>query len=344
MINKESTNTDQSKAASEAEIFPLLYSIVNTKLDTLANMEHFLQMIVDTGAKIVSARNGSLVVFTENIDTGPSAKAGTDSKSVPDESFSIRNFCRSESHIIIPLMLRGLKDPFGYLRVENKIDNQKFDARDLFSLLLLSRQATLKIENDLLYKRVHQDLIDSLLAMVNVLEFRDKYTYSHSRRVTRLALAIAEDLSLDQKDKDILRLTGLLHDIGKIGIPDSILIKKDSLTSDELDIIKTHPLVGENIMRPLDFLASERLIVRHHHERLDGSGYPDGLKDNEIPLCTKIIAVADSFDAMTSQRPYRKAKSSSEGIEELEQLSNEKYDRYVVSSLKNVLFRIEPYC
>jgi len=337
MINKESANIDQSKAASEAEIFPLLYSIINTKLDTLTNMEHFLQLIVDTGAKIVSARNGSLVVFTENIDAGHSELKAR------NESFPIRNFCRSGTHIVIPLVLRGLKGPFGYLRVENKIGNQKFDSRDLFSLLLLSRQATLKIENDLLYKRVHQDLIDSLLSMVNVLESRDKYTYSHSRRVTQLALAIAEDLSLDKKDKDILRLTGLLHDIGKVGIPDSILTKKDSLTTEEFDVIKTHPLVGENIMRPLDFLASERSIVRHHHERLDGSGYPDGLKDNEIPLCTKIIAVADSFDAMTSHRPYRKAKSRSEGIEELEQLSDEKYDRSVVSSLKKAIFRIEPY-
>lgn len=338
MINKESTNTDQSQTATEAQIFPLLYSIINTKLDTMANMEHFLQLIVDTGARIVSARNSSLVIFTEKMDI-PSS----DSKN-KDDSFSLQNFCRSDSYIVIPLLLRGLKDPFGYLRVENKQDNQKFDSKDLFSLLLLSRQATLKIENDLLYKRVHQDLIDSLLSMVNMLESRDRYTYSHSRRVTRFALAIAEDLALDQKDKDILRLTSLLHDIGKIGIPDSILNKKDHLTNDELEVIKTHPLVGENIMRPLEFLASERSIIRHHHERLDGSGYPDGLEEDSIPLCTRIIAVADSFDAITSNRPYRKAKSYADGIQELEQLADEKYDRYVVNSLKKVIFRIEASC
>ncbi|MEW5802145.1 MAG: HD-GYP domain-containing protein [bacterium] len=338
MINKESANPDQSSAVSETEIFPLLLSIVNTKLDTLANMEHFLQLIVDIGARIVSARNSSLVVFTENIDIPPS-----ESKT-KNESFSIRNFCRSDSHIIIPLMLRGLKDPFGYLRVENKTGNQKFDSRDLFSLLLLSRQATLKIENDLLYKRVHRDLIDSLLSMVNMLECRDKYTCSHSQRVARLALAIAEELSLDQKDKDILRMSGLLHDIGKVSIPDSILNKKDSLTSDEFCVVKTHPLVAENIMRSLDFLTPERSIIRHHHERLDGSGYPDGLGEEAICLCTRIISVADSFDAMTSQRPYRRAKSCPEALDELEKLSNEKYDRWVVGSLKKALFRIEPSC
>ncbi|MEW6379016.1 MAG: HD domain-containing phosphohydrolase [bacterium] len=338
MINKESTNTDQSQAAAEAQIFPLLYSIINTKLDTMANMEHFLQLIVDTGARIVSARNSSLVIFTEKMDI-PSS----DSKN-KDDSFSLHNFCRSDSYIVIPLMLRGLKDPFGYLRVENKQNNQKFDSKDLFSLLLLSRQATLKIENDLLYKRVHQDLIDSLLSMVNMLESRDRYTYSHSRRVTRFALAIADDLTLDQKDKDVLRLTSLLHDIGKIGIPDSILNKKDHLTNDEFEVIKTHPLVAENIMRPLDFLASERSIIRHHHERLDGSGYPDGLKEDAISLCTRIIAVADSFDAITSNRPYRKAKSYADALEELEELANEKYDRHVVNSLKKVIFRIEAFC
>lgn len=338
MINKEYAN--ESKIISEAEIFPLLYSIINTKLDTMENMEHFLQLIVDIGARIVSARNSSLVIFTEDMDLPASKSKDKDN----DGPSLMRNFCRSDSHIIIPLVLRGLRDPFGYLRVENKQHDQKFDSKDLFSLLLLSRQATLKIENDLLYKRVHQDLIDSLLSMVNMLESRDKYTHSHSQRVTGLALAIADELSLDQKDKDILRLTGLLHDIGKIGIPDSILTKKDGLTRDERDVIKTHPQLGENIVRPLEFLASERSIIRHHHERLDGSGYPDGLKEEAICLCTRIIAVADSFDAMTSDRPYRKAKSLSDSIGELEKLSNEKYDQYVVGSLKKVLFRIEPYC
>ncbi|MCL6582794.1 MAG: HD domain-containing protein [bacterium] len=338
MINKEATNINQTQAASEAEILPLLYSIINTKLDSMANMDHFLQLIADTGAKIVSARNSSLVIFTDKMDI-PSSEA-----KARDEPAMMHNFCRSDSYIVIPLLLRGLKDPLGYLRVENKQGNQKFDSKDLFSLLLLSRQVTLKIENDLLYKRVHQDLIDSLLSMVNMLESRDKYTYSHSRRVSQFALAIAEELGLDQKEKDVLHMSGLLHDIGKIGLPDSILNKKDSLNKDELEMVKTHPLVGENIMRPLDFLALERSIIRHHHERLDGSGYPDGLEGDELSLCTRIMAVADSFDAITSARPYRKARSYADGLEELTRLADEKYDRYVVSSLKKALFRSDAYC
>ena len=337
MIRKEVVTALPNETFQESEIFPLLYSIVNSKIDTIYNLDNFLQLIVDAGAKIVSARNSSLVIFNENIDSFLS-----DSKNQKkEEEFSpFRNVLRSESHITIPLKLREVKDPFGYLRVEGKLDQedqQKFDSKDLFLLLLLSRQATLKIENDFLYKSVHRNLTNTLGTMVNMLESRNRYIHSHSQRVTQLALNIAEKLSLDQKERDALSLAGLLHDIGKIGVPDSILDKKDTLSMDEFDVIKTHPVVGEDMIRPLEFLTLEKSIIRHHHERLDGSGYPDGLQSEEIPMCTKVIAVADCFDAMTSNRPYRKAKSSLDSMKELECLADEKYDKDVVYVLKKSL-------
>ena len=334
MINKEAFNTSEKDSVSPDEIFPLLYSIINKKLDSMSNMENFLQLIADVGAKIVSARNSSLVIFSDNLDFFiPKAKKNTDIEENP-----FRNIYNQESHITIPLIIRGMKDPFGYLRVECKRDKESFDAKDLFLLLLLSRQATLKIENDLLYKKVHKDLVNALGAMVTILEAKDKYTSSHSQRVTQLALNIAETICLDKKEKDILRLAGLLHDIGKIGVPDTILNKKEELTSDEFNVIKSHPVVGENILQPLEFLAPEKSIIRHHHERLDGSGYPDGIQGEDIPLCTRIIAVADSYDAMTSNRPYRKAKTTMDTLKELESLSDEKYDKEVVKGLKKTLF------
>lgn len=333
MINKRSENNLSNESFSEAEIFPLLYSIINTKLDTMSKVENFLQLIVNVGAKIVGARNSSLVIFTDNIDLLiPEAK-----KTSRREGHSFRNVYKSESHITIPLILREMKDPFGYLRVEEKLDNRKFDSHDLFLLLLLARQATLKIENELLYKQVHRDLTKSFGVIVNILESKNKYTYFHSQKVTQLALSIAEQLSLEAKDKEALRLAGILHDIGKIGIPDTILSKKDELSLDEVELVKTHPSIGEDIIKPLEFLGFERSIIRHHHERLDGSGYPDGLTQDDIPLCTRIIAVADSFEAMTSNRPYRKAKSSVDSLKELEYLADKKYDKEVVWGLKKTL-------
>lgn len=333
MINKEAENNTLREFIPEQEILPLLYSIVNTKLDTLANLDYFLQLIVDIGSKIVCARNSSLVIFTECLES-----FFTDSKKKFESHIHpIQNVCRSESHITIPLILRETKDAFGYLRVEGKVNNQNFDSRDLFLLLLLSRQATLKIENDLLYKRVQKNLASTLGAIIRAMETREQYIQAHSQRVTQWALNIAADLGLDEKEKEILRLAGLLHDLGKIGIPDAILSKKEFLTEDELALIRNHPLIGEEILDSLESFTMEKAIIRNHHERLDGSGYPDGLADDQISTSLRIIAVADSFEAMTSPRPYHKAKSLVESVKELEYLSNEKYDKHVVQSLKRLL-------
>ncbi|MGA1874712.1 MAG: HD-GYP domain-containing protein, partial [bacterium] len=272
MISKEAVNISPDELIPESEIFPLLYSIVNTKLDSMANLESFLQLLVDVGAKIVSARNSSLVIFAEDINILMSESK----KPAKKNPFPFRTIYKSESHITIPLVLKEMKEPFGYLRVEGKLEGEKFDSKDLCLLLLLSRQATLKIENDLLHKRIHNNFFDALESLVHSLEAKYKYMHSHSRKVTQMALSIADIFSLEPREKEALRIAGLLHDIGKVGIPDSILTKKEILTNDEFDTIKSHPLIGEDIIQSLDFLLIEKSIIRHHHERLDGSGYPSG--------------------------------------------------------------------
>jgi len=156
-------------------------------------------------------------------------------------------------------------------------------------------------------REIRELSLNAIKALVFALEAKHKHTEGHSRRVAAHAAGIAAEMGLPQDDIDRIELAGLLHDIGKIGIRDSILNKAGPLTEEEFEHVKTHPLVAERILHPIDELNGIVECVKHEHERWDGSGYPDGLKGDEIPLGARIIAVADVFDALTSARAYRGA-------------------------------------
>lgn len=176
------------------------------------------------------------------------------------------------------------------------------------------------------------------LSLIEAIEAKDHYTRGHSNRVTRSSLAIGRELGLSEEELKKLRNGAELHDIGKIGTPDSILNKQGKLTPEEREIIEKHPLEGARILEPGEFITQEeREMVRSHHERLDGSGYPDCLMSNEIPLGARIVAVADVYDAMTSNRSYRLALPKEEVREELKRGANSgKYDRKVVAAFLKV--------
>lgn len=188
-----------------------------------------------------------------------------------------------------------------------------------------------------LYESIYRNLVDTLKAMVNTLEAKDYYTRQHSQRVTLWTVEIAQKMGRTSQEIEILRFAGFLHDIGKIGVQDSILNKLGALSPEEFSAIRAHPLIGERIVEPLVVLPLEREIIRHHHERWDGQGYPDGLLRENIPLLARILAVANSFDAMTSDRPYRRAKSYEESLQELERFSGSQFDKDVVCAFKEVL-------
>lgn len=161
------------------------------------------------------------------------------------------------------------------------------------------------------------------------LDEKDQYTHGHSRRVTNFSLQLAEHATEEIVDFELLRLSGILHDIGKIGIPDSILGKEGKLTDEEFTVIKQHPELGAQILQPMDSdkrVSTISKVIKHHHERYDGKGYPDGLKGKEIPHLSRIIAVADAYDAMTSDRSYRKEIASSLAIEEIRKNSGTQFD------------------
>ena len=167
------------------------------------------------------------------------------------------------------------------------------------------------------YRRLQHAIFQSLLGLANALEAKDAYTRGHSERVAALARRVALAVGLAPAEADIIAQAGLLHDLGKIGIPEQVLRKSGPLSAEEWTVMRQHPIVGAQIVAPLEFFADGAIIVRHHHERHDGSGYPDGLRGELIPLGSRIVAVADVYDALTSDRPYRPRLSREETVRQL---------------------------
>jgi putative nucleotidyltransferase with HDIG domain len=181
--------------------------------------------------------------------------------------------------------------------------------------------------------------IDTITALAAAIDAKDSYTHGHSTKVMEYAVAIAEELGLPDEEKEIIKFAGLLHDIGKIGVSEMILLKKDNLTSDEREIIQTHPELGSFIIDKVELLKNISPLTYHHHERFDGTGYPTGLKGKDIPLGARILAVADAFDAMTSTRSYREAMSQEKALEELKACAGTQFDPVIVDVFSQVVHR-----
>lgn len=200
--------------------------------------------------------------------------------------------------------------------------------RETGSLLI----AHLTRKNEQLFKAY----IGTVTALVNTLEARDPYTRGHTDRVTTIAKAIAKRMNFVKEDLAALEIGALLHDVGKIGIPDSILHKPGPLEQSEFEQIKRHPGTGEGILKNIAFLEGAIPSVLYHHERYDGKGYPEKKSGHQIPLMGRVIAVADSFDAMTSDRPYHTKMSDEEAVDELKKGSGTQFDPAVVESFIEV--------
>jgi putative two-component system response regulator len=191
--------------------------------------------------------------------------------------------------------------------------------------------------------RTREELRERLLAptlasaLANAIEARDSYLHGHCERLASLAVRIAEDLGVAPEEIETVRLGAILHDVGKIGIPDRVLLKPGPLDDEERRIIETHTEIGDKLLEPLDLLAGARPIVRHHHERWDGAGYPDGLAAEAIPVGARIVAVADSVEAMTSRQLYRKPLEPGEIIAELQKHRGAQWDPAVVDVVLHLI-------
>ena len=251
-----------------------------------------------------------------------------------DNNITLDIVNRFNGLITIPFNIRG--EPFGVLFVAQKEDRRSFDKEDEFILKFLAEKAALNIENIALYNNLKHSLMASLISLASAIEAKDPYTKQHSSRVTDMAIKIASQMRCNTDELEMLRSGGPIHDIGKIGINDMILNKPDRLTEDEFKSIKNHPIIGVNIISSLGLGFQELSIIRNHHERWDGKGYPDSLKEKDIPKLSRILAVADAFDAMSSNRAYRKALPFAVCIQELKNNSGTQFDPEVVEAALTV--------
>jgi len=238
------------------------------------------------------------------------------------------------SVMLVPLKIR--EKVFGVLTAGLLEGVVRFSEKDLYYLSFMAQSAAQSIENLALYENIYENLFATLYAFVNAVEARDLYTRQHSSRVTGISLIIGRQLGCSGEELDILNFAGHLHDIGKIGIRDDILLKPGRLTQDEFEKIKQHPAIGANILEQLGMWEKERQIIRCHHERFDGTGYPDGLKGNQIPFLARILSVADVYDAMASDRAYRKRMEERIILEVIHEGSGTQFDPDIVAAFDKV--------
>lgn len=339
----------------------VLYQISRTISSTL-KLDDVLQTILDFSIKISGAGRGSIMLLDKkkrifyikipydksekNIDKITFAEnENTIGWVVKNKKFLyIKNLENDKHFSKIKIIRRQIKQlliiptivedkVIGVINLENTSLNP--DTIDL--LRSFSEGAAVAINNARLYQKIKDSYFEIAKALAQAIEAKDPYTHGHSARVVEYAVSIAQKLDLPEEEKELLKYAAMLHDIGKIGVKGIVLNNPNSLTGEEYVEIKKHPLVGEGIIQPIELLQPIRPLIRHHHEWYNGKGYPDGLSGENIPLGARILAVADTYDAMKSDRPYRKALTEETAIRELKRGSGTQFEPKLVEVFLGIL-------
>jgi len=240
-----------------------------------------------------------------------------------------------QAELFIPLTTKG--EFVGLLIVGPKRSSQPYSQDDRLILSTLANQTAVAVENARLYEELEETFVQTIGALANAIDIRDTYTSSHSQKIADWAAAVARKMGLPPDDIRTIYWGGILHDIGKIGIPDEILKKPAKLTSHEWEIIKQHTIMGANLIAPIKKISHVAPIVEYSHERYDGLGYPHGIKGEEIPIGARIISVVDSYSAMRDERPYKKPFSNDQAIDELKRNSGTMYDPKIVDAFLDII-------
>jgi len=332
----------------------LLYSIAE-KITSCLNLKEVAKLVIDEANKFIGATGASVMLLEkEGGKLEIIAAFGSDSHPEreinPGEGIRGDIFLTGRAEIVNdassdPRYVEGTDKIASVICAPLKIKDSvigvislsstvpvTYTAEHLKLLSTLASQAAAAIENARLYDELRETFFTTVHTLAETIEKRDPYTAGHTRRVMEYSLAIGEHLGLSETEMTTLKLAAILHDIGKIGVRDSVLLKEGKLSDEEFNAIKMHPVYGEDILKHIQQMAKVIPGVKQHHEKYDGRGYPDRLKGLEIDITARIIAVADSFDAMTSDRPYRKGLSLDIAFEELKKHSGGQFDSDMVNA------------
>jgi putative nucleotidyltransferase with HDIG domain len=352
----EDKNTNLEKAVAKLSTLYRLGLAINSTIE----VESLFQLVVKTTMETLQAQIGYIILYEQaqeklkvcNLmghgvtmtaekeiplkDTGVSTWVIRNRKPLliadinqtPEfDRFSLLGYER-KTLICAPLMVKD--EIIGTITVVNKLNQTTYNHEELELLSTIAAQASIAIKNAKLYDEQQKTYLNTIQALVSAIEASDSYTRGHSERVTRLSLALARKLDLPQDRLKVIERAAILHDIGKIGIDLSLLHKEALLTEDDVAELQQHPTIGMKILEPIEFLHDVRLCIGQHHERFDGLGYPNHLCAEDLLLESRILAIADSFDAMTSDRPYRKALALDVATRELAANAGTQFDPTLV--------------
>ncbi len=333
-----------------------------------ANWDELYQTILQNACKITNSDSGSLMMLDDTtqqlrivaalglpedvvkntvirIGEGIAGRVAESGKPIfvedieQDQRFLRLSNVKYSTKSFLSVPLKTQNRVLGVINISAKNINKEFEQREQRLLSILADQSAITLENIELYNNLQKFYWDMVQTLARAIDAKDSYTREHADRAVRYARAIAEEMNLPREITKDLEYAALMHDIGKIGIEERILKKPEDLSEHEREVIKQHPRIGNRILAPVPFLINVAATILYHHEWYNGQGYLEGLSGEEIPLGSRIIAIIDAYDAMTSDRPYRKSLSKETAIEEIKKGAGNQFDPNVVNAFLRVLVK-----
>lgn len=326
-----------------------VYRLINSTYDTkelILRLAKLICQVLDTNYCLVGLLDHAKSNLLIQAVVGPRKKYLIEKKVRITNGIKkrlIKTGCCQKEQYLLAVPLIG-EDTMGLIIVKRDPRKSKiFDSLDQEILMTLSSQAVMAIKNLQLYEEQQKIILGSLKSIVTLLNARVPSTCTHTPTFSKLVLSIAKKMHLDEHQLRGLEYASTLHDTGKVDTPLEILTKPTKLTQHELKIIKMHPVKGAQILKTVQFLKPAIPIIMHHHEKYDGTGYPSGLKKGQIPLGSRIMSVADAFEAMVYGRPYKEKISVSNAIEEIKRKSGSQFDPVVVEAFLHTIKKLKKY-